>query len=460
MRKSLFILALLLGACGGDGSSPTGSGALPLAQHVPQIANLALLPKTAAQMEGGGEMVISIQVTFSDAGKDVQTLWVDVQDGQKVQFGEFSDAATGTLTEQLAVSTKTAGTFAIEVWVVDKAGDASNHLSAQFEVTDGSQGNGWALQWNWTRQLGPLPYVLNDVVWNGTRFVAVGDEGKVLTSSDGTDWVERHSGVDADLEAVAYYESDIVAAGSDGTVLLSADSGATWTIKHRGDNTQIRAVAVSPSQIVAGGMDLRTGNVFIIRSLDRGTTWTGVDSWPRIDHFVTALAYGEGIFIAGTYAYDNDWTSDGIVMVSADGATWHDVIVQADVDAIEGVWHLGEGLGFIASGGESSVFTSMDGYNWNGIQTGVDRVDYMSAAVGGYRVVLAGGITWWYWWFGTPDFERPAGLAMHFGLVTPWEPFNIDGYYQSRGMAWGNERFVSVGQSTPASGEGAIYAAD
>jgi len=203
MRKSLFILALLLAACGGDGSSPTGSGALPLAQHVPQIANLALLPKTAAQMEGGGEMVISIQVTFSDAGKDVQTLWVDVQDGQKVQFDEFSDAATGTLTEQLAVSTKTAGTFAIEVWVVDKAGDASNHLSAQFEVTDGSQGNGWALQWNWTRQLGPLPYVLNDVVWNGTRFVAVGDEGKVLTSSDGTDWVERHSGVDADLEHVA-----------------------------------------------------------------------------------------------------------------------------------------------------------------------------------------------------------------------------------------------------------------
>jgi len=75
-------------------------------------------------------------------------------------------------------------------------------------------------------------------------------------------------------------------------------------------------------------------------------------------------------------------------------------------------------------------------------------------------VVLAGGITWWYWWLGTPTFERPVGLAQNYGLATPWEAFNIDGYYQSRGMAWGKERFVSVGQSTPVSGEGAIYTSD
>jgi hypothetical protein len=56
----------------------------------------------------------------------------------------------------------------------------------------------------------------------------------------------------------------------------------------------------------------------------------------------------------------------------------------------------------------------------------------------------------------TPDWERDVGLSSTDGGAT-WEVFNIDGYYESRGMAWGNRRFVSVGQSTPISGEGAIY---
>ena len=37
-----------------------------------------------------------------------------------------------------------------------------------------------------------------------------------------------------------------------------------------------------------------------------------------------------------------------------------------------------------------------------------------------------------------------------------WEIFNIDGYYRSHGLAFGNGVFVSVGAS-PISGEGAIY---
>ena len=41
-----------------------------------------------------------------------------------------------------------------------------------------------------------------------------------------------------------------------------------------------------------------------------------------------------------------------------------------------------------------------------------------------------------------------------------WEIFNIGGNYESRGLAHGNGQFVSVGQTSPVSGEGAIYTAD
>ena len=67
--------------------------------------------------------------------------------------------------------------------------------------------------------------------------------------------------------------------------------------------------------------------------------------------------------------------------------------------------------------------------------------------------MLAGGITWWYWWVGEPrSGPLDVGLSSADGGQT-WSTFNIDGYFQSNGMAWGNGRFVSVGA-------GAIYSSD
>lgn len=445
MRKSVFVLALLLAGCGGDGD---GAGPPPAVEHAPVISNLKLSPATVVYMAGGGEMEVSAELTFSDAGKDIQTLWVRMPDGTRVEFTEASSSSTGTVSEQIAMPTKVVGTFTVELWLVDKAGDSSNHLTATFEVVSD------VMPATWTRRLGGLPFRLNDVVFNGTNFIAVGDGGHILTSADGIDWVERDSRTGVELTAVESRGSDVVAVGNDATVLLSNDDGATWSISHRKERMRLAGVAVSSSQIVTGGMDLNSGNVFIIRSLDGGGTWTGVDSWPRSDHFVTDIVYANGTFVAGTYAYDNDPASVAYAMVSADGGHWNDIVVSDAVAAVSAVWY--HGNQFIAAGPASTLFVSADAYNWTELQTPVDRVDYLSSAWNGSRLVVAGGITWWYWWVGTPSFERPVGLSSTDGGAT-WETFNIDGYYQSSGMAWGNGRFVSVGQATPASGEGAIY---
>ena len=42
------------------------------------------------------------------------------------------------------------------------------------------------------------------------------------------------------------------------------------------------------------------------------------------------------------------------------------------------------------------------------------------------------------------------------GGVT-WEIFDIDGYNQTNGMAWGHGHFVSVGQASLVTAEGTIY---
>jgi hypothetical protein len=85
-----------------------------------------------------------------------------------------------------------------------------------------------------TPQLAKTPEQLNDVAYNGSTLVAVGDSGVILTSSDGTndDWglLEDPALPDNSLAAVTWVgdNAEFLAVGASGTVLRSSD-GANWT---------------------------------------------------------------------------------------------------------------------------------------------------------------------------------------------------------------------------------------
>ena len=59
-------------------------------------------------------------------------------------------------------------------------------------------------------------------------FVTVGDNGIILTSSDGISWTKRTSGTTKNLYGVTYGNSTFVTVGDNGTILTSSD-GTTWT---------------------------------------------------------------------------------------------------------------------------------------------------------------------------------------------------------------------------------------
>ena len=447
MRTLPFVLTLVLAACGGNGDGFEATSE-PI-QHVPEILNLNLSLDSALYMEGDGNVVVTAEITFRDTGLDVQTLWVRMPDGVNIEFGESFATETGTFNENFVMSTAKIGAFTVEFWLIDKAGDSSDHRTADFNVIGDAQGS------DWTNRLSGLPYALNDVIWDGSVFVAVGGSGAILTSSDGIDWLTRGSGTDANLNAIAAYGSDIFAVG-DEIVLLSTNHGENWVTKDTLNAVNLHAVVVNSSQVVVGGFSYGLAAALIRISEDRGDTWQAVDSWPAHAYFFTDLIYRDGLFVATT---DSSISSNGArVKVSNDGKSWNEIVVRDVTAGLYAVIH--DGNQFIVAGGESTVFTSFDGFNWTERQTPVEDVDYLSATWNGSKLVLAGGISWWYWWGGTiPPFERPVGIASANGGEN-WEIFNIDGHFESRGIAWGNGRFVSVGQSTPISGEGAIYTAD
>lgn len=444
MRKLLFLLTFILAACSGNSDGPKPA-AEPV-QHFPEILELTLSPETAVYMEGDGNVVVTAEITFSDSGEDIKTLWVRTPDGATSQFDERFFVETGSFTEDFIVPTNRIGAFLIEIWLEDRAGDSSAHRVADFSVFEDTQLH------EWTSRLSGLPVALHDVTWDGEVFIAVGGEGAILTSADGIDWLPRESGTGADLFAVDAHGSDIVAVGHE-VLLFSADHGQTWSDNPVGPSAHWMAVAINSSHIVVGGIG--QGWTKIIVSEDRGDTWQVVDPGPLEEAILGDFVYADGLFVAAAdsfFSHDGGW-----IFVSPDGVVWDESFRSADKGLLAAI-HTDDR--FVVAGRHSAILISLDGFNWTEIQSPVEGVEYLSAAWNGDKLVLAGGIACAPM-VGCPqlDFVLPVGISSTDGGMS-WHPFNIDDDYQSHGLAYGNGRFVSVGQSEPWLGEGAIYTTD
>lgn len=137
MRKYLFYFALLLVGCGGngDGFNTIEPEPLPVESASPEISNLAVSPDTVLLMQGGGTVTATAAFSYSDEDLDIVTMRVEMSDGntQSIPLGAI-DTASGTLSEQFAVSTEESGTLTVQIWLVDAANNTSNRLSDDMVV--------------------------------------------------------------------------------------------------------------------------------------------------------------------------------------------------------------------------------------------------------------------------------------------------------------------------------------
>jgi photosystem II stability/assembly factor-like uncharacterized protein len=82
---------------------------------------------------------------------------------------------------------------------------------------------------NWTSRTGTGN--LQDVAFGNGQFVAVGQNGTILTSPDGENWAVRTSGTTQHLYGVAYGHNQFIVVGDNGTILKVNDTLADWQIK-------------------------------------------------------------------------------------------------------------------------------------------------------------------------------------------------------------------------------------
>ena len=331
MRKLLFLLFLALTGCGGDGVFGGGSGdGTQTAWHTPEVEWLSVTPQTVMLMEGGGNITVTAEVGFDDPGADLQTLWIEINsdDGSDtVQYVVANGLERGTLSEEFDLSTVVAGSFEVEVWVVDQAGQVSNHQTRKIAVISDPTA--------WVERESNLPSLLNAVHYSDLTetFVAAGDGGAVMISPDGINWTPIDSGTDVNLHAIGFDMFDYVIVGDSATVLGSAGGTDAWIVEHSGDaNVSLRGVSHRAWPIVAVGKVEDTGAPYVLRSPDHGQSWTVINNLPQSGRWFTGVAWGwtDGLDVGSTWI--ESLPNDARVFVSDSGDAWNEVVI--DLDAI------------------------------------------------------------------------------------------------------------------------------
>ena len=170
--------------------------------------------------------------------------------------------------------------------------------------------------WNWRNPL-PQGNSLSSITYGNGIFVAVGDAGAIITSTDGVTWTYRTSGTAYRLSSVTYGNGTFVAvgwydAGGTEAAIVTSTDGINWTSRTSGVyNISLTGVSFNGTDtFVAVGW---YGT--ILTSTDNGSTWTlssGTTNWSA--PWLNDVTFGNGLFVAVG--------DSGTILTSATGTSW------------------------------------------------------------------------------------------------------------------------------------------
>lgn len=244
--------------------------------------------------------------------------------------------------------------------------------------------------------------LLLDITKAGANFVAVGDRGHVLISSDeGKNWSQSITPTRAMLTCVSFADAQHGwAAGHDGVIIATADGGITWT--RQDDGKDLDTVYLDVLFIDAKRGFLVGAYGKFLETTDGGKTWTPRKISDEDLHF-NRISYdgASAIYLAG---------EAGTVLISHDLCrTW----TRSPIDyegSLYGVRPFSGGL-LVAYGLRGRIFVSTDdGASWEPRDTDIKVLIMAGARLRDGVVVLAGQ-------GGNFFISRDAGRSFHH-----WKP--------------------------------------
>ena len=274
-----------------------------------------------------------------------------------------------------------------------------------------------AINWQWNSPL-PQGNDISGLAYDGIHYVAVGDYGTILTSTDGATWSDHSLHATGPyFTSIAYGGGEFVAVTSNGYAYLSA-SGSSWTPYSMGlGSVDMRAIAYGGSQFVAVG-----DNGTIATSPD-GITWTAQSSGTTNTLF--GVGYGNGLFVAVG--------SSNTIRTSPDGVVW--TTRNAPSGGLAPYWNVAYGNStFVITEANGTVRTSADGITWASVATGASTLYGVTYGGGQFVACGEGGS-------GGTIVTSPDGAA--------WTPqtSNLAGYLGLKAVVYGSGKYIVAGWS-------------
>ena len=228
----------------------------------------------------------------------------------------------------------------------------------------------------------PLNLNLYGSVYGLAGFVAVGENGTILLSPNGSDWTQQTSGTTARLNGgVSNTGAQYVVVGAGGTIVTSG-GGSTWNTPGSGTTNDLHAATWGNNRFVAVGA---AGTILYGTS---GSDWfTGPTLTERT---LRGAAYGS-ILASGSVTPTNLYVAvgdAGAVLTSPDAETWS-LLPSFTTKNLRAVVFGGR---FVAVGEDGAIFTSQDGTTWEerASNTGAD-LNAVARTLSGYTAVGEGG---------------------------------------------------------------------
>lgn len=293
---------------------------------------------------------------------------------------------------------------------------------------------------SWSPRSAPTAEDLDGVVFGDGVFVAVGNNGTILTSPDGTAWTLRPSGSTKRLRGITYGSAGRIfaAVGYGGTVLHSNDRGQTWTANNVSAGTDLQGIAAGP---VANG-----GTRFVAIGSSRKVLMANSPVLPFTEQSLpgTVPASASLFAVAGLDQNGSSTPffvitgSGGLVLTSTDAQSWTKLACGYTGNITAVGRQLGQNA--VAAGDQSGA----GGLTSKRITISGSAC---SAAAAAANAPMA-GIT----------FGEGYGVAVGYGSIqysglnsiSSWTAISAPNNADLRAVAYGNGSFVAVG------GRGAI----
>ena len=217
--------------------------------------------------------------------------------------------------------------------------------------------------WNSGAALGTIPANLNAVAFNGSKIVAVGDSGTIFagdfnyTSANPpgvTAWAPPTAvptGFVKDFSAAVFTGAGFAILAKDGSVLTGSD-GLTWVAANAipSGAVTMNGIALGVSVLVAVGSG---GTIFA--SADSGVNWTLLASPTTAD--LNSVAFVGGVFIA--------CGAGGTLVTSPDGLSWTSQTSGSGNSLRGATFGIVAGQRrYVAVGDAGAIVTSSDALTW------------------------------------------------------------------------------------------------